>query len=153
METRGRRRSLTPINLRALDATRKRLLKKAGGEYEIHWDDIIAAARTPAIHRTTKHLGYVVDAPSKAGSVAARAPTTTRVRGPQDAPPVPHTVPDQSPTSPRPVPDQSPTQSPTQSPMEIYSVSKHFISFFKKKEFFSFKISSPKPLNTVNFHR
>ena len=53
VETRGRCRSLTPINMRALDTARKRLLKKADGEYEVHWDDIIAAARTPAIHRTT----------------------------------------------------------------------------------------------------
>ena len=36
-EPRGRCRSLTPITLRALGATRNLLLKEAGGEPEIHW--------------------------------------------------------------------------------------------------------------------
>ena len=35
-ETRGRKRSLSPANLRALDRARKRLIAKAGGDYEIH---------------------------------------------------------------------------------------------------------------------
>ena len=53
VETRGRKRSLTPINLKTLDATRKRLITKADGEYEVHWDDIADASRVPAGHRTT----------------------------------------------------------------------------------------------------
>ena len=28
------------------------MLKKADGEYEVHWDDLIAVARAPAFHRT-----------------------------------------------------------------------------------------------------
>ena len=53
VETRGGRSILSPRNLRALDAARKRLLKKAQGEYEVHWDDIIREARVPKVDRTT----------------------------------------------------------------------------------------------------
>ena len=53
VETRGRPRSLTHINLRALNTARKRLIKKADGEYEVHWDDVIGAARAPGVHRAT----------------------------------------------------------------------------------------------------
>ena len=65
VETRGRPRALTPRNLRALDQARKRLIAKADGEYEVHWDDIIKAARVPNVDRTTaakamKAAGYDV---------------------------------------------------------------------------------------------
>ena len=63
VETRGGPRALTLRNLRALDQARKRLIAKADGEYEVHWDDIIKAARVPKVDRTTaakamKAAGY-----------------------------------------------------------------------------------------------
>ena len=53
VETRGRKQILTPANLRALDRTRKRLIAEADEEFEVHWDDIIQAARVPKVDRTT----------------------------------------------------------------------------------------------------
>ena len=53
VEARGRKRILTSANLRALDNTRKRLIAKADGDYEVHWDDVIRAARVPKVDRTT----------------------------------------------------------------------------------------------------
>ena len=63
VETRGRKQILTPANLRALDRTRKRLIAEADEEFEVHWDDIIRAARVPKVDRTTaakclKAAGY-----------------------------------------------------------------------------------------------
>ena len=65
VESRGRKRALSSVNVRALDRTRRRLITKADGDYEVHWDDVIRAARTPAVHRTTaaralKAAGYKV---------------------------------------------------------------------------------------------
>ena len=53
IETRGRPRRLTRRNLRALDQARKRLISKVDGEGEVHWDDVIHAARVPLVDRTT----------------------------------------------------------------------------------------------------
>ena len=47
VETRLRYRSLSPINMPALDATRKLLRTDADDESEIPWGDLIAAARAP----------------------------------------------------------------------------------------------------------
>ena len=63
MESRGRSCALTVHNLRALDKARKKLITEAKGEYEVHWDDVIRAARVPNVHRTTaaralKAAGY-----------------------------------------------------------------------------------------------
>ena len=63
VETRGRPRILTQPNVRALESTRRRLISKADGEFEVHWDDVIHAARVPLVHRTTaarnlKEAGY-----------------------------------------------------------------------------------------------
>ena len=52
-ETRGRPRILTTTNLRTANRARKELIKKAKGEKEIHWRDIVRAARLPPVHRTT----------------------------------------------------------------------------------------------------
>jgi hypothetical protein len=52
-ETRGRPRRLTKANVSALDRTRKKLIGKAAGEHEVHWGDIIKAARVPDVERTT----------------------------------------------------------------------------------------------------
>ena len=53
VETRGRKRALTNVNMRALEVARKRLIKKAESQYEVHWDDVIKAARVPEVHRST----------------------------------------------------------------------------------------------------
>ena len=53
VETRGGRRILSARNVRSLDAARKRLIDEAKGEKEVHWDDVIEAARVPKVDRTT----------------------------------------------------------------------------------------------------
>ena len=53
VETRGRKRALTNVNLKALDKARKRLIKEADSQYEVHWVDVIKAARVPDVHRST----------------------------------------------------------------------------------------------------
>lgn len=45
VETRGRPGIFTLKKLRAMNATRKTLIKKAKGEKEIHWDDVLRASR------------------------------------------------------------------------------------------------------------
>ena len=77
IETRGRKKVLSPANLRALERARKRLIAKADGDYEVHWDDIIRAARVPHVDRTTaaksmKAAGY---------AVAWRTPRVKPLRG------------------------------------------------------------------------
>lgn len=52
-ETRGRPRRLTRHNLRSLDKARMRLVKKMDGDGEVHWEDVIRAARVPLVDRTT----------------------------------------------------------------------------------------------------
>ena len=44
-EARGRKRILSGKNVKALERTRLRLIAKANGEEEVHWDDIVRAAR------------------------------------------------------------------------------------------------------------
>ena len=44
-ETRGRPSSLTTLQLRRLNTVRKALIKEAKGEFEIHWDDVLAKAK------------------------------------------------------------------------------------------------------------
>ena len=53
LETRGRKKVLSPANLRASDRARRRLIEKADGECEVHWGDTIRAARVPHVDRTT----------------------------------------------------------------------------------------------------
>ena len=52
-EARGRKRILSGKNVKALERTRLRLIAKANGEEEVHWDDIVRAARVPRVDRTT----------------------------------------------------------------------------------------------------
>ena len=40
-------------NAKSLNKTRKRLISEADGEREVHWLDVMRAARTPKVHRTT----------------------------------------------------------------------------------------------------
>ena len=52
-ETRGRKRVLSDKNVHALDRARRKLIEKAGGEYEVHWTDVIRAARVRKVDPTT----------------------------------------------------------------------------------------------------
>ena len=62
-ETRGAKRKLSKRNVRRLNTVRKDLIKKAKGEREVHWQDIIKAARVPQVSPKTarenlKAAGY-----------------------------------------------------------------------------------------------
>ena len=57
VETRGRKRTLSPANIRALNSARKRLIAKADGQYEVRWNAIIRAARVPDVDRSTAAKG------------------------------------------------------------------------------------------------
>jgi hypothetical protein len=66
-ETRGRKKKLSPKNVRQLNTARKLLIKNAKGEQEIHWKDIIHKARVPTVHPSTarralKEAGVQVEA-------------------------------------------------------------------------------------------
>ncbi len=52
-ETRGRKKRLSPKNVRQLDKARKTLIKQAKGESEVHWKDVIKKARVPKVDPTT----------------------------------------------------------------------------------------------------
>ena len=56
-ETRGRKRNLSPANVRALNTARKRLIEKADGQYEVHRDGVIRAARAPSVDRSIAAKG------------------------------------------------------------------------------------------------
>ena len=53
VETRGRKEKLTRRNVQALDKARKNLIEDAESEDEVHWDDVIKAARVPKVHSKT----------------------------------------------------------------------------------------------------
>jgi hypothetical protein len=79
-ETRGAKKVLTASHLRALDSTRKKLIAKAGNEYEVHWDDVIKKAKVPQVDATTaaknmQAAGY---------DVAARKPREKPLRTDDD---------------------------------------------------------------------
>lgn len=62
VETRGRKRKLSPVVVRKLNTVRKRLIREAAGEREVHLDEIMAKSRVSATHPTTvgralKHIG------------------------------------------------------------------------------------------------
>ena len=52
-ETRGKKPKLTPQAVEKLNKARLQLQTKAKAEYEVHWKDIIKAARVPKIDPTT----------------------------------------------------------------------------------------------------
>jgi len=52
-ETRGRKTKLSAVRVRRLNVVRKALIKKAGGEREIHWDEIMKKARVDDVHPST----------------------------------------------------------------------------------------------------
>jgi hypothetical protein len=76
VETRGRKRSLSRSNLKSMNKVRKTLIKKAKGEREVTWLDVVRTARVPKVDPTTaakrmKEAGY---------SVAARRPREKLMR-------------------------------------------------------------------------
>lgn len=58
-ETRGRKKVLGKRAIRAMNKTRKELIKKAKGQYEVHWKDVIKAARVQKVHRTTAKRSFL----------------------------------------------------------------------------------------------
>ena len=52
-ETRGRKRTLSVANVTTLDRVRKEMIKKAKGEREVHWPEIIKRARVPQVDPST----------------------------------------------------------------------------------------------------
>lgn len=52
-EARGRKRSLGPRAVAALNKKRRELVKKADGEQEVTWDECIKKSRVRKVHRTT----------------------------------------------------------------------------------------------------
>ena len=64
VETRGRKKKLSAQAVRKINATRRTLIQKAKGEQEVHWKQILKAARVD-VHKTTasrslKEAGYDV---------------------------------------------------------------------------------------------
>jgi transposase len=53
VETRGAKKILSTANLHALDRVRLRLIKKADNDSEVHWEDVMRAARVPKCDPTT----------------------------------------------------------------------------------------------------
>ena len=69
-ETRGRKRKLTRSAVLKMNATRKRLIKKADKQREVRWEDIRKASRAPRMHRSTLKRSF-----KREGiPVAARSP-------------------------------------------------------------------------------
>jgi hypothetical protein len=48
-----RERKLSLTNARSLNKARKNLIAEAEGKHEVHWWDVMSAARIPKVHRTT----------------------------------------------------------------------------------------------------
>lgn len=57
VESRGRKMKITPTKLASLNNARKRLIKDAKGEREVHLADIMSAARVKGVHSTTVSKG------------------------------------------------------------------------------------------------
>ena len=59
VETHGAKKILSTANLHALDRVRLRLIKKADNDSEVHWGDVMRAARVPKCDPTTvaKNMG------------------------------------------------------------------------------------------------
>ena len=78
LETRGRKKKLSSRNIKTLNAKRMDLIKKAKGEREVHWREIIQKARVPHVHPAT--AGRSLRAAGFA--VAARTPRQKPMRSP-----------------------------------------------------------------------
>jgi hypothetical protein len=78
-ETRGRKKMLTRNNVKKLNSVRKDLIKKAKGEREIHWNEIIRKARVPDVHPTTAARALT----DSGIQVAARKPREKPMRKPE----------------------------------------------------------------------
>ena len=66
VESRGQKKTLTFQKLRAINATRKKMIKKAGGEEEVTWGDLVRAGRLrcdpTALAKNMKRVGFDVSA-------------------------------------------------------------------------------------------
>ena len=79
-ETRGRKAKLTKAATRKLNATRKRLIEKAKGEKEVHWDQILRSARVRRVHASAAARALQCDG----YDVKWRAPRERPQRSPED---------------------------------------------------------------------
>jgi hypothetical protein len=59
VETRGRKRSLAPRAIAALDKKRKELVKKCDGDREVPWHEVIKKARVTKVDPTTAKRALV----------------------------------------------------------------------------------------------
>jgi transposase len=57
-ETRGRKRTFSKHMVKKLNATRKALVKKADGDRQIRWKDVLRSARAKKAHRTTAKRAF-----------------------------------------------------------------------------------------------
>ena len=57
-ERRGRKRVLGLRAVKALNKTRKALVKRANGEHEVHWQDVIKKTRVKQVHRSTAKRAF-----------------------------------------------------------------------------------------------
>jgi hypothetical protein len=78
-ETRGRKRVYSRKNVSKMNRERKALIKKAAGEYEVHWDDIMKKARVPKADPTTAARAFA----REGIDVAWRSPREKPLRGPE----------------------------------------------------------------------
>lgn len=58
VETRGRKRSLSRRMVLSMDRARKTLTRKAAGQTEVRWRDIVKKARAPPVHRSTASASF-----------------------------------------------------------------------------------------------
>ena len=79
-ETRGRKAKLTRKATKRLDAARKDLIAKAKGEREVHWREVVRAARVPKVHASTAARSMQRDG----YDVRWRTPRERPQRSPQD---------------------------------------------------------------------
>ena len=78
-ETRGRKHTLSRRTVMTLNKTRKTLIAKAGGQHEVHWEDVRKKARAPKVHTST-----IARAFAREGlHVRWRAPREKPMRGPE----------------------------------------------------------------------
>jgi hypothetical protein len=73
-ETRGRKRTYSPANVRTMNKVRKDLYMKGKKKVEVHWQDVITKARVPQAH------------PSTAAKAFKREGLDVRARHPREKP-------------------------------------------------------------------
>lgn len=78
-ERRGRKRVLGLRAVKALNKTRKALVKRANGEHEVHWQDVIKKTRVKQVHRSTAKRAFA----REGVDVQWRQPREKPSRGPE----------------------------------------------------------------------